>query len=175
VVRVPHAAPWALAAAGATVALVQTARLRWRAFVLRRRAARARDGEARARDLLARRGYDVIAEQPSAEWSVRLGGEQQTFVVRADYLVARGGRVFVAEVKTGAAAPALATRATRRQLLEYACAFAADGVLLVDADEGRVDAVGFELPRPRPRPRAAAFALGLVVGAALALAAVLAR
>jgi len=152
-VRVPHAAPWAIAAAGATVALVQTARLRWRGFVLRRRAARARDGEARARALLERRGWSVIAEQPVTEWRALLGGEAQAFVVRADFLVERGGRVYVAEVKTGAAAPRLDTAATRRQLLEYQVAYGADGVLLVDAEAGAVRVVDFpELDAAEPAP-----------------------
>jgi hypothetical protein len=57
--------------------------------------------------------------------------------------VTRGGRRFVAEVKTGAQAPSLATAATRRQLLEYRQVFAVDGVLLVDVEAGRVAEVLF--------------------------------
>ncbi len=64
--------------------------------------------------------------------------------LRADLLVERRGRVFVAEVKTGPAARPTAPD-TRRQLLEYRIAFDCDGVLLVDMDAERVLRVDFDL------------------------------
>ena len=57
----------------------------------------------------------------------------------------RGGELLVAEVKTGEAAPSLATAATRRQLLEYHVAFAADGVLLVCPERGAIHRIEFPL------------------------------
>ena len=65
--------------------------------------------------------------------------------LRADYLVGHGALVFVAEVKTGLKAPRVETPGTRRQLLEYRIAFDVDGVLLVDVDAGRIQAVTFPL------------------------------
>jgi hypothetical protein len=60
-------------------------------------------------------------------------------------------------------------RETRRQLLEYACAFDAHGVLLVDVEAGRVEEIAFALPTrpapPRPVRLLAVFALGLLLGA----------
>jgi hypothetical protein len=170
--RIPRAAPWVVAGVSTLAALVTGARVRWRAFASRRRlakmAARARAGEARAEALLERRGFVVIARQPREEWSVRRGGEIERFTLRADLLVERGGRRFVAEVKTGGEAPSLAARATRRQLLEYYCAFAVDGVLLVDAEAETVEPVTFELPGARPRSRwgFALFLAGILLGAA---------
>ena len=67
----------------------------------------------------------------------------RVIALRADLLVERGGRRYVAEVKTGEAAPSLATAATRRQLLEYLIAYRVDGVLLVDAERGSVHEVEF--------------------------------
>ena len=55
----------------------------------------------------------------------------------------------VAEVKTGEAAPSLATAATRRQLLEYHVAFAVDGVLLVCPERGAIHRIEFSLPAAR--------------------------
>jgi hypothetical protein len=76
----------------------------------------------------------------------------------------------VAEVKTGKVAPRLDHAPTRRQLLEYSVAFEADGVLLVDADEGRVTVVDLPTSARRERARGPAwmvpFFLGLAVGAA---------
>jgi len=139
-----------LAATGGGLAAVQTVRLWWRSaglrWRLRAQAATAAAGEVRAEKLLARAGFAIEGRQVVATWTVRVDGEEQAVGLRADFVVARGGRRYVAEVKTGAVAPELAAPATRRQLLEYRCAFAVDGVLLVDAEAGRVRAVEFALP-----------------------------
>jgi len=127
------------------------------------RAARAVAGERDAPELLASAGYEVLARQVEGSWTVRANGEPKTFGLRADYLVSRGGRRLIAEVKTGRVAPSLAHGATRRQLLEYGAAFDVDGVLLVDADRGTITHVEIDLfaarraqePSSRPLPAAA--------------------
>jgi hypothetical protein len=98
------------------------------------RSLRAVDGEAGAFALLEREGYAVLARQVPGSWTVRADGEPVTFGLRADYLVAREGRRYIAEVKTGRLAPRLSHGPTRRQLLEYSAAFDVHGVILVDAD-----------------------------------------
>ena len=159
-----------LAAAGGGLALVQTLRLWLRAASVRWRlaaqTARATAGEARAEKLLARAGYRVEARQATQRWTVSVDGAPQSITLRADFVVARRGRRYVAEVKTGDDAPDVSSPATRRQLLEYRCAFAVDGVLLVDAEARRVHAVDFALPRPSSAWRAVvvAFAIGLLAG-----------
>jgi len=165
-----------LAAAGGGVAVVQTARLWWRAAAVRWRlaeqSARATAGEALAEKLLAKAGYRVEARQATRRWAVHVDGEPQEVTLRADFVVARRGRRYVAEVKTGQDAPDIAAPATRRQLLEYRCAFGVDGVLLVDAEARRVHAVDFALPlAPPPALRAILVTLvaGALMGAALAL------
>jgi hypothetical protein len=91
--------------------------------------------------------------------------------LRADYVVEHGGRRYVAEVKSGVFAPRLETAATRRQLLEYRIAFAVDGVLLVDAEEGRVRRVEFPLPLRAPRGGRLAWLLVGVAAGVLVMAA----
>lgn len=163
-----------LAATGAGLALAQTLRLWARGYALRRRlivqSARAAAGEERAAKLLSRAGYRVLERQANGEWNVRVDGESQRVSLRADFIVQRRGRRYVAEVKTGDDAPSIAAPATRRQLLEYRCAFAVDGVLLVDAEENRVHAVEFGLPAARPSLRSLffVFVAGLVAGVLLA-------
>jgi hypothetical protein len=104
---------------------------------------------------------------------VRADGEPLTFGLRADYLVQRSGRRYVAEVKTGRQAPRLSHGPTRRQLLEYSSAFDVHGVILVDADAETLTHVEVERgPRPRALGAVAVvalvcFAAGLGVGAAL--------
>ncbi len=129
----------------ASLLLVQTLRLWWTRAAPRRRLEsrrrRALDGEREAEDLLRAAGYRVEARQPRAEVVYGLDDDEVLVEVRADLLVRRAGKRYVAEVKTGAKATELANRATRRQILEYAHAFEVDGVLLVDADGGRVSMV----------------------------------
>lgn len=167
-----------LAATGAGLAVTQTLRLWARGFATRRRLAvqsrRAIAGEARAEKLLAKAGYAIEARQAAGSWRVRVDGEEHDVSLRADFLVARRRKRYVAEVKTGEMAPEIAVPATRRQLLEYRCAFGVDGVLLVDAEAGRVHAVDFELPAsPSKMPMSAsliAFLLGGVTAALIVLA-----
>jgi hypothetical protein len=135
----------ALAALASLVALVQTARIVWtrfaRSWSVRARARRAVQGELRAEPMLRAAGYEVLDRQVRGGWTVYADGEPLAIGLRADLLVARGGRRYVAEVKTGKLAPRLDHAATRRQLLEYRVAFGVDGVLLVDAEAERVTVV----------------------------------
>ena len=142
----------AVGLAGALLALVVARRLRaWRGSRrARRRAGRARR-QADAAALLERAGFRIVARQATTRWFPTLDGEPCETEVRADYLVEAGGERLVAEVKTGDAAPLLSTAATRRQLLEYHVAFAADGVLLVCPERGELHRVAFPPPRPPPR------------------------
>jgi hypothetical protein len=93
----------------------------------------------------------VIEEQCCLDWTFACDGEPVTVELRCDAVVARDGRRLVAEVKTGERAPSLTTAATRRQLLEYAVAYRADGVLLVDPEGGHIHEVDFDIAEPRPR------------------------
>ena len=123
---------------------------RSRSRFAKRRAARALAGESAAEALLADAGFVVIDRQARRAWRVLVDGEPVELELRCDLLAQADGRTYVAEVKTGAAAPRLDTAATRRQLLEYQVAYAADGVLLVDAEAGAVRTVDFELPAREP-------------------------
>jgi len=109
----------------------------------RRRGRAAVRGEAAAVELLARAGFSVRERQVALVFPIVCDGRELAIALRADQLVERGGRRYVAEVKTGDAAPSLATAATRRQLLEYLVAYRVDGVLLVDAERSSVHEVEF--------------------------------
>jgi len=140
----------------------------WRAMRLRARMRRARVREAFAAPLLARGGYTVLASQVTAPCPILHDGELRTPDVRADYLVARRGRTYVAEAKSGPRATDPTERATRRQLLEYAVVYDVDGVLLVDTEAGTVSTV--EFPGLRRPPPWRAVALGAAVGLAAGIA-----
>ena len=165
----------AVCALAVAVALVQSARLAYARWLPRRRLEVARaagaDGERRAEPLLERLGYAIVARQAPTSYDVAVDGEWVAVALRADFLVERDGRRFVAEVKTGRVAPRLDTPATRRQLLEYRFAFDVDGVLLVDVDAGRVRALEFPSPSPRRPDAHPGWLLWLALGGALGVAA----
>jgi Holliday junction resolvase-like predicted endonuclease len=157
-------------ALGAVGALWLRARLVRRQ--MRRRFARGRDGERRAARLLERAGYRILEDQLSQETGFWIDDQWCPVTVRADFLVARRGKVYVAEVKTGKTAPNPAATATRRQLFEYAHVYDADGLLLVDMEARRLRCVRFD-PRAARRsaaPRDSLWWLYLALGAALGLA-----
>jgi len=140
---------WVAAAFVALLVLLEVARARVRRWLvtwrLRRRSYRALDAEAWAARALARAGYAVVGSQVRASYELFIDGRPMSVALRADYVVRRRGRTFVAEVKSGELAPCLETATTRRQLLEYRVAFDVDGVLLVDADARTIHEVTFPL------------------------------
>jgi hypothetical protein len=121
---------------------------RGRSITARRRARVSLAGESAAEQLLADAGFTVVDRQVAHVWHVAIDDDLHETALRCDYLVARDGERWVAEVKTGDLAPSLATAATRRQLLEYQVAYAAAGVALVDATAGVVHEVRFALEPP---------------------------
>lgn len=127
--------------AGAAIAFV--ARALFGSIRLKRRFARGARAEEKAAALAVRRGYRILGTQVPGEVTVRVDGEARPVRVRADMLLARGFRRFIAEVKSGAVAPDPTSSATRRQLLEYTHAFEADGLLLFDMERGRIHEIRF--------------------------------
>ncbi len=180
-----RAALWVAGYAAALVVFFVAARSTLRTWIRRRRLTLARergaDGEVRAAAMLERLGFTILGRQVGGGYGLGVDGERLEIDLRADYVVEarRGrhrGRRFVAEVKTGAFAPRLDTATTRRQLLEYRIAFDVDGVLLVDAEAGRVHLVEFPLPEGQARAggRAAWLLAGMAAGVATGALAALA-
>jgi hypothetical protein len=138
---------WIAITALAVVVLALLLVLAWRfgrdGRASRRRQRRADRGEQRAQAVLKRAGYKIIDTQPRGTWPMVINGKRVDTDVRADYIVTRHRRTFVAEVKTGHKAPNPTYPPTRRQLLEYLIAYDADGVLLVDMEREAVIEVDF--------------------------------
>jgi len=114
----------------------------------RRRLRVAQRGERGAEAVLVGHGYTVVERQLSAAWMLTVDGATIEVTCRADLLVSRLGRRYIAEVKTGARAPNPAHPQTRRQLLEYRLAFQVHGVLLVDMESAQVMRVEFPPDQP---------------------------
>ena len=111
-----------------------------------------RRGREKALKLLKHYGFELLDEEVTAPGLVQVDSRIEEYTVRADALVRRKRRTYVAEFKNGPASASVQNRATRRQLLEYSCVFGTDGVLLVDADEGRIHYVRFVSAASKDRP-----------------------
>ncbi len=131
--------------AAALVAAVLSKQLRkWR---LQRMFRVARGAEKQALGLAVRAGYRVLDDQVRGMTTMTVDGETVEIELRADLLLKKGAKTYVAEVKSGRQAPDPTGRRTRRQLLEYACAFRVDGILLFDMAAEKIHRIGF--PRVR--------------------------
>ncbi|MBT8492259.1 MAG: hypothetical protein KJO07_04295 [Deltaproteobacteria bacterium] len=127
------------------LAAILAVRARYRSWRAVRRARRASRGERRAEKLLRNRGFRIEARQKTLRWAISVDGQPHYCQLRADLLVEKSGRRFVAEVKTGALAPRPSNVSTRRQLLEYLIAYRVDGVLLVAPERRQVVELGFPM------------------------------
>ena len=117
---------------------------RWLRRQRRRRIAkRALGAERLALELLRAEGYVVLATQVRQPWVVQCGSRRFDVQLRADAVVRRDGRRYVAEVKSTSFVADLKHGPTRRQLLEYAIAYGTDGVLLIDMYGEQVEEVTF--------------------------------
>ena len=85
-----------------------------------------------------------LDRQITARWTLFVDGHPREVSCRADLLVSKKNRRFIAEVKTGEFAPDPTLPATRRQLLEYQRAFPVDGVLLVDMVDNAIHHISWE-------------------------------
>ena len=171
-----HLPPWwAGVVLGGVLLVLWRARGSWRAGgherAIKRRQRIAEQAEHDAAGVLRARGYHIIDDQVEHSWTVWLDGQAHTIDLRADYLVSRGPRRYIAEVKSGRSAPSISTAATRRQLLEYRVAYPVDGILLVDMEAVEIHVVDFG-EQVQARQPARWRALGhVLVGALLGAAA----
>ncbi|NLJ81451.1 MAG: hypothetical protein GX335_10590 [Firmicutes bacterium] len=116
-------------------------------WLRKRRLAGAKRSEEEAAKLLEQQGFRIICRQPAATSRVYVDGKERTTTIRADFIIKRGWRKYVVEVKSGRTAPRLNAR-TRRQLLEYQLAFRAHSILLVDMRTRTWREVAFRWPLP---------------------------
>lgn len=101
-----------------------------------------RIAETAAVKFLRSRGYKILASQLREEVIIYVDGEAEKSVVRADYLVRRGWKLYVVEVKSGQQGNARLP-AIRRQLLEYHMVYQPDGILLLDMEHKNLQEIRF--------------------------------
>jgi hypothetical protein len=125
--------------------LMSRFRVRRDQTLARARNARGRRGEERAAQLLVAAGYTIVARQQRASYALLSDAAPLEVGLSFDFVVAKDGRQWVAEVKTGALGTQLKHADTRRQLLEYQLASGETQVLLVDPERERISQISFPL------------------------------
>lgn len=158
------------AAALAGLCLFAALVLRVRRALERRRVARRLrrgvEGQRRARAVLERAGFEVLAAEHAATAEVEVDGRARPYEVRVDYVARRRGRLYGVEVKTGERAVDPLYRPTRRQLLEYSRVFPFDGLYLLDMETERLLRIAFPAASYDRGGRAVlALLLGFLLGA----------
>ena len=108
-----------------------------------------RIAENAAVKFLRSHGYKILASQLREEVVVYVDGEAEKSVVRADYLVRRGWKLYVVEVKSGQQGNAKLP-AIRRQLLEYYMVYQPDGILLLDMEHKNLQEIRFACTDGKP-------------------------
>ncbi len=100
--------------------------------------------EKEAENFLKSRGYKIEAYQPEFNYIFKADGEEISVNLRPDYIVKKGRKRYIAEVKCGVYASSLYSRDTRRQLMEYYFNLDFDGLFLVDMMDKKIIEIEFE-------------------------------
>ena len=117
--------------------------LRWQQHTRRAISRRAQIGEAEAEKLLQKQGYVILDAQVRRPVGMTGDGERVESFIKIDYLVAKGARTYLVEVKTGKQAN-VRLPSVRRQLFEYQNVFHTDGILFIDMNKYDIMEVSFD-------------------------------
>lgn len=112
-----------------------------------------------------RRGYTILEAQVRRPVVMHVDGERIESFIKADYLVSKGGRTYLVEVKTGKQANVRLPN-VRRQLFEYQNIFQTDGILFMDMNKYDIIEVSFD-EDGTVRPALGVFLSGLAAGIVL--------
>ncbi|MGF7185805.1 Holliday junction resolvase-like predicted endonuclease [Desulfitispora alkaliphila] len=121
------------------------ARKKLNKFVYRRRISKAKIAETEAIEILEEKGYQVLHTQARNPIVTRIDGIEHKTHVIADAIVAKGGRRYVVEVKTGNQTENLNASHIRRQLLEYFLIFKPHGIILLDMERKKLHHVELDV------------------------------
>ena len=104
---------------------------------------KAKRGEVKAVNLLEKNGYDVVDIQKEGSYTLVIDDKPRKATVKADMIVKKGNKIYVAEVKTGDKVTSPLYSDTRRQLLEYYLVYKPHGLILVDMEREKIRSVKY--------------------------------
>lgn len=108
---------------------------------LTRRIQKAKKSEYKAIQFIESQGFEVLDIQKDRTYTLFIDDKPHDVTVRADMIVRKGNKIYVAEVKTGEKVTSPKYRETRRQLLEYFFVYQPNGLLLIDMEKRKIKTV----------------------------------
>ncbi len=118
-----------------------------RRWNLRKRIQKAKKSEYKAIDFMKNRGYQILDLQKECTYTLFIDDKPYKVTVKADMIVKKGNKTFVAEVKTGEKVTSPKYTGTRRQLLEYYMVYRPNGLILVDMERQKLRTVEYSILR----------------------------
>ncbi len=103
---------------------------------------KGKKAEQKAIKLLKKNGYKIESFQTTAKGKLSQDDETINFFIRADLIVSKDKKKFIAEVKAGKAA-SIEEINTRRQLLEYSKVFNNKNLILIDTEKNKIKKIEF--------------------------------
>ena len=103
---------------------------------------KGKKAEQKAIKLLKKNGYKIESFQTTAKGKLLQDDKTVTFLIRADLIVSKDKKKFIAEVKSGKAA-SIEEINTRRQLLEYSKVFNNKNLILIDTEKNKIKKIQF--------------------------------
>ena len=97
-----------------------------------RRLQKAKRSEYKAISFMESNGFEILDLQKESSYTLFIDDRPHEIKVKADMIVKKGNKIYVAEVKTGDKATSPKYADTRRQLLEYFMVYRPSGLILVD-------------------------------------------
>lgn len=122
--------------------------------------------EKEAAVFLKKKGYQVLEFQKVFYHTFKSDNTEQKAKLITDYIVKKGRKTYIVEVKSGKSAIMLSDKNTRRQLLEYDFVIPNDGVILLDMENKKLQLVEFA---PRQAKTNIGFYKVLIIGACVAI------
>ncbi|MDA3853956.1 MAG: hypothetical protein PF444_06935 [Bacteroidales bacterium] len=132
----------------------------------KRRFKRGDQLEKEAAVFLKKKGYQVLASQKVFYHTFKSDKTEKKAKLITDYIVKKGRKTYIVEVKSGKSAIKLSDKNTRRQLLEYDFVIPNDGVILLDMENRKLQLVEFA---PRQLKSNNGFYKVLIIGACVAI------
>ncbi|MGM0508378.1 MAG: hypothetical protein ACQERZ_04355 [Fusobacteriota bacterium] len=110
----------------------------------RKKKEHALEGEQKAKTFLQSQGYKVLNYQGELTYTLLSNGIPKKIKIRPDYIVKKGLKKYITEIKTGKKVIKAKNISTRRQLLEYYFSSSISGILLVDMENNEIKKIEFK-------------------------------
>lgn len=125
-------------------------------------------GEKSCEKYLKKHNYKIIEKQPVWEGILEIDNKSYSYSVRPDFLVRKGGKQYILEVKKGKTVSSPLVKEVRRQLLEYLILNEKKSILFFDGTAGTLHKVVFP-SLVRKKRSALVFLGGMAAGIAVCL------